>query len=116
MRKVAIFTEGQGDQIFVCELLLRVVSYEVALSIECLQLRAGNFQKARPNYPNPNSTVHYLIVDVGNDEKVLRNYLKTPHDVIPSDRRESRDLAESALLDLFGEIPPLASLGRNDKR
>ncbi len=47
---------------------------------------------------------------------VLRNYLKTPHDVIPSDRRESRDLAESALLDLFGEIPPLASLGRNDKK
>ena len=54
-----------------------------------------------------------------------RNYLKTPYDVIPSDRRESRDLAGSALLDLFGEIyfvsrlrlvSPLASLGRNDKK
>ena len=89
MRKVAIFTEGQGEQIFVCELLLRVVSYEVALSIECLQLRAGNFQKARPNYPNPNSTVHYLIVDVGNDEKVLsaiserhENFISIGYDVI----------------------------------
>jgi len=89
MRKVAIFTEGQGEQIFVCELLLRVVSYEVALSIECLQLRAGNFQKARPNYPNPNSTVHYLIVDVGNDEKVIsaiserhENFISIGYDVI----------------------------------
>ena len=46
----------------------------------------------------------------------LRNYLETPHDVIPSDRRESRDLAGSALLDLFGEIPPLTLFGRNDKK
>ncbi len=42
---------------------------------------------------------------------VFRNYLKRGL----SSRAEPRDLAGGALLDLEGEIPPLASLGRNDK-
>jgi len=67
----------------------------------------------------------------------ITNCLKTPHDVIPSDPRigvrgrlrESRDLAGSALLDLFGEIyfisrgacaeldsVLVSPLGRNDKQ
>ena len=42
---------------------------------------------------------------------VLRNDLKRGL----SSRAKPRDLAGTALLDLEGEIPPLAALGRNDK-
>ena len=81
MRKVAIFTEGQGDQIFVRELLSQVIGYE-ALSFECLQLRAGNLQQVPYTYSNRNATIHYLIVDVGNDVRVMSAILERQESLI----------------------------------
>ncbi len=81
MRKVAIFTEGQGDQIFVRELLSHVIGYE-ALSFECLQLRAGNLQQVPYTYSNRNATIHYLIVDVGNDVRVMSAILERQESLI----------------------------------
>ncbi len=81
MRKVAIFTEGQGEQIFVRELLFLVIGYE-ALSFECLQLRKDNLHQVPYTYSNPSATVHYLIVDVGNDVRVMSAILERQESLI----------------------------------
>ena len=81
MRKVAIFTEGQGELIFVRHLLSHVIGYD-ALSFECLQLRAGNLHHFPYRYSSPNATVHYLILDVGNDVKVMSAILERQEGLI----------------------------------
>ena len=70
MKKVAIFTEGQGELIFVRHLLIQVIGYE-RLSFECLELRADRLSKVPFDYRPPKATMHFLIVNVGNDEKVV---------------------------------------------
>ncbi len=69
MKKIAIFTEGQGESIFVRYLLPLVIGYE-RLSFECLALRANRMFPVPHAYSSPNAPVHFLIVNVGNDEKV----------------------------------------------
>jgi len=72
--KIAIFVEGQSEQIFLREILLRLFLYDVnLLSFECVKLHAGKNEKA--HYPFGNSKtskIHFLILNVENDEKVLR--------------------------------------------
>lgn len=70
MRKVAIFAEGQAEQIFVRHLLLRTMDCS-KVSFICLRLYAGKMIPARFNYPNPHAETSFLIVNVGNDETVL---------------------------------------------
>ncbi|MCB0208480.1 MAG: DUF4276 family protein [Anaerolineae bacterium] len=71
MRKVAIFTEGQGELIFVRELLFKIMGYE-DLSIACFALRSERFIDVPYKFGSPDSaSIHFLIVNVGNDEKVL---------------------------------------------
>lgn len=69
MKKIAIFTEGQGELIFVRHLLPLVIGYE-RLSFECLALRADKTFPVPYRYCPPSASVHFLIVNVGNDERV----------------------------------------------
>ena len=70
MRKVAIFVEGQSEQIFVRSLLQRTLDPGV-LSFDCRRLYGDRVTAARYSYSNPTAAVHFLIIDVGNDERVL---------------------------------------------
>ena len=70
MKKIAIFVEGQSEQIFVRSLLQRALaSYPV--SFECLQLAGDRPSRARYSFANPTAVAYFLIVSVGNDERVL---------------------------------------------
>ena len=70
MRKVAIFTEGQSEQIFIRHLLLQTMDCS-KISFRCLRLYAGRDIPAKYDYLNPNAEINFLIVNVGQDEKVL---------------------------------------------
>jgi hypothetical protein len=70
MRKVAIFTEGQGELIFVRHLLPQVIGYE-HLSFECWALRSDSLFQVPHKHCSPKAIVHFLIVNVGSDERVV---------------------------------------------
>jgi len=70
MKKIAIFTEGQGEQIFIRHLLIQVIGYS-DLSFNCQKLYRHNLQDVSYQYPNQNAKFHFLIINAGNDEKVL---------------------------------------------
>lgn len=70
MRKVVIFTEGQSEQIFIRHLLLQTMDCS-KISFRCLRLYAGREIQAKYDYLNPNAEINFLIVNVGQDEKVL---------------------------------------------
>lgn len=70
MQKIAVFTEGQTELIFVRELLLRVIDNS-KLSFQCLVLRAGNSLNVPYEYRCPDPEVHFEIVNVQGDEMVL---------------------------------------------
>lgn len=70
MKKVAIFTEGQGELIFVRQLLIQTVGYN-DLSFECIELHSDSFHDVPYRYSSNDPIVHYQIVDVGNDERVM---------------------------------------------
>lgn len=71
MRKVAIFTEGQTELIFVREFLFRLVDLS-KLSLECWELLAHRrLFPVHYKYSCPNPDIHFMIVNVGGDERVL---------------------------------------------
>ena len=69
MRKVAVFTEGQSEQVFMREFLFRIVDPS-KLSFLCLKLNADRMERVR-EYSSPSPEVHFEIVNVQNDERVL---------------------------------------------
>lgn len=70
MTKIAIFVEGQTELIVVREFLLRKYNYTV--NIECLSLYTeGNLRAVEYPFSNPDATVFYRIINIGNDQKVL---------------------------------------------
>lgn len=76
MRKIAVFVEGQTELIFTRELLLRCYEYQ-GLALDCYSL----FNDADLNpedyaFPNPNASIYYQILNIGNDQKVLSSILK----------------------------------------
>ena len=70
MRKVAVFTEGQSELVFVRHLLLRVADPS-KLSFECHELLAGRLSPVPYRYCGANPEVHFMIVNVHCDEGVL---------------------------------------------
>jgi hypothetical protein len=70
MRKIAIFAEGQSEQIFVRHFLALTLGWE-KISFQCLKLYADSMLHAPFDYKNEHAEVHFLIVNVGNDERVL---------------------------------------------
>ena len=81
MKKVAIFTEGQSEQIFIRHLLLQTIDCS-KISFKCLRLYAGKTVPARFDFPNPHAEVSFLIINVGQDEKVLSVIKEREKDLI----------------------------------
>lgn len=81
MTKVAIFVEGQSEQIFIRHLLLRTMDCS-KVSFSCLRLYAGKTVPARFDYSNPHAEMSFLIVNVGQDEKVLSEIKEREEDLI----------------------------------
>lgn len=70
MKKIVVFTEGQGELIFVRHILIQLIGYE-QLSFECFDLRSDLLLTVPYKHNPPNAQIHYLIVNVGTDERVL---------------------------------------------
>jgi len=72
MKRIAIFVEGQAEQIFIRDLLLKIFDCS-KLSFTCVKLYAGQMQQVPYSYNVGQSHVriHFLIVDAANDRKVL---------------------------------------------
>ncbi len=70
MRKIAIFAEGQSEQIFIRYFLTLTLGWE-KISFQCLKLYADSMLHAPFDHKNEHAEVHFLIVNVGNDESVL---------------------------------------------
>lgn len=70
MRRIAIFAEGQSELIFVRCFLPLILGWD-KISFECFRLYANEMSSVPFRYPNEHAEVHYLIVNVGNDETVL---------------------------------------------
>lgn len=70
MRKVAIFTEGQTELVFVREFLFRLIDPS-KLSLECYELLAKQTSPVAFTYSSPNPEVHFFIIDAHGDKSVL---------------------------------------------
>ncbi|MCK4830402.1 hypothetical protein KA005_82555 [bacterium] len=70
MTKVAIFVEGQSELIFLRYFLPLRLGWE-KISFRCVNLYADEMRGSPYEHPNPYAEVHFLIVNVANDEKVL---------------------------------------------
>jgi len=81
LKKIAIFTEGQTELIFIRNFLLRVMDPS-KLSFECYDLLGQKFSSVPYRYPNPSAEVHFLIVNVNSDEKVLSSIRDREKDLI----------------------------------
>ncbi len=71
-KKIAIFVEGMTEFIFVSHFLKTITEYKV--NIEALELHKDQLRKSIVggiDFNNPISTIQFLIIKVGNDEKVL---------------------------------------------
>ena len=75
MKRIAIFTEGQAELIFVRDFLLKIGNLN-KISFECVKLHAGNETPVEYDYNNPLSKIHFLIINVQNDNKVLSAILE----------------------------------------
>ncbi|OHB76414.1 MAG: hypothetical protein A2Z25_18460 [Planctomycetes bacterium RBG_16_55_9] len=70
MKKVAIFTEGQSEQIFVRHFLEEKIGWE-RISFRCLKLYSNTLFDVPFSHCSSNADVYFLLINVGNDEKVL---------------------------------------------
>ena len=104
-----MFTEGQTEQIFVRELLLRVLD-PAKLSFECLELKAHRFSIVPYKYPNPHAEIHFMIIDVHGDEGVLSSIREREKDLIEKSGYESI----IAIRDMYTEAYAKRSPGRID--
>lgn len=76
MIKIAVFVEGQTELIFVREMLLKIFEYQ-NISLACFTLYNDN-ERNPTEYPykNDEAPIHFEILNVGNDAKVLPAILK----------------------------------------
>ncbi|TET43382.1 MAG: DUF4276 family protein [Dehalococcoidia bacterium] len=70
MKRIAIFTEGQTELIFIRHFLLKVLDPS-KLSFECYELISHQPFTVPYRYPNPSAEIHFLILNVHGDEGVL---------------------------------------------
>lgn len=70
MKKVAVFVEGQGEQVFVRHLLYYLLD-PTKFSFECLRLRSENLEEVPYAYENQLADVYFLIINTQGDGSVL---------------------------------------------
>jgi hypothetical protein len=88
MIKVAIFTEGQTEMIFLRRYIF--LSFDISkVSFDCFQLYSNNLVPVRFSYEAPDPSIYFLIVDVKGDETVVSairerglNLIKKGYDII----------------------------------
>jgi len=80
MKRIAVFAEGQTEAIFIREFLLRLIDPS-KLSYSYIKLNADIMQRVR-EYSCPNPEVHFDIINVQNDEKVLTVIKETEKSLI----------------------------------
>lgn len=73
MKRIAIITEGQTEYIFIREFILRIIDPS-KLSFTCVKLNSYRREHVR-SYSCPTPEVHFEIINVQNDDRVL-NYIK----------------------------------------
>lgn len=76
MKKIAIFVEGQSELIFTRELILKCYGWQ-GIWVECYSL--FNDRDLNPvdySFKDPDATIYYQILNIGNDTKVLSSILK----------------------------------------
>lgn len=74
MKKVAVFVEGQAELILVRELLLKMYDYQ-NVGINCYNLISNNLQYTPHSHGDETLPNYYMIVNVGNDNKVLSSMI-----------------------------------------
>jgi hypothetical protein len=70
MKKVAVFVEGQGEQVFVRHLLYYLLEPS-KLSFECLRLCSETLEEVPYAYENKQAEVYFLIINTQGDGSVL---------------------------------------------
>lgn len=70
MKRIAVFTEGQTELIFVRWLLLRLID-NAKLSFECLELLAHTEANVPFRFSCPNPEVYFRLIDAHGSEGVL---------------------------------------------
>jgi hypothetical protein len=70
MKRIAIFTEGQTELIFIRHLVGITFGWD-KISVRCISLTRNKSTLAGLNYKNPHADVLFQIINVGNDERVL---------------------------------------------
>lgn len=70
MIKIAVFTEGQGELIFIRHLLGLLFHYD-QLSFRCLKLHDDKEISVPYKYTGAKAKLHFQIINVENDERVL---------------------------------------------
>lgn len=76
MRKIAVFVEGQTELIFTRELILKCYEWQ-NVQLECYSLfNDGDLNPEDYAFPNPNASIYYQLLNIGNDKKVLSSILK----------------------------------------
>lgn len=77
INRMALFVEGQAEQIFVREMLLRRYEYNAdEVCICCLKLVAERLEASEYDYGNSEAPCKFLIINAGNDNKVLSAMLR----------------------------------------
>lgn len=72
MLRIALFVEGQAEQIFIREMLLRRFAFSIEnLCIRCYRLMAEKFERAEFDFGNDDAVNRFLIINAGGDNKVL---------------------------------------------
>lgn len=71
MKKIAVFVEGQGEQIFVRNLLFQLIDPS-KFRFDCFRLKADNLEQAPYSFRNPNAEAYFEIVNVEGDRQVLK--------------------------------------------
>jgi len=70
LKKIAIFTEGQTELIFIRNFLLKVFDPS-KISFECYELIGHKPYNVPYQYSSPSADIHFLIINVQSDEGVL---------------------------------------------
>jgi hypothetical protein len=96
MKEVVIFTEGIGELIFIRELLIRVIDNN-DLSFDCIDLRDYWRLSIPYTFDNPLAKIHFQIINVGNDERVLSEIVNN------SPRLIENEMEIIGIRDMFSE-------------
>jgi len=68
--KIVVFVEGQGELVFFRVILFQLLR-DVPFSFECMKLHSKEIHGVPYAVKNPKAKVHFTIIDVENDTKVL---------------------------------------------